>query len=72
MLSGSWYIYTNGSAESTFATLFGKNHIGMMLPDRSLIRCFLTWISASMLTAVKAIIPDEMLDARLKKFAIKL
>ena len=36
MLSGSWYIYTNGSAESTFDMLFGKNHIGIILPDRSL------------------------------------
>ena len=48
-------MYTKGSDSSTLATAGGKNHTGMMLPERSLSRCFLTWISASILTAVKAI-----------------
>ena len=59
ILSGSWYIYTNGSAESTFDTLSGKNHIGMMLPARSLIRCFFTWISALLFIVANAIIPNR-------------
>ena len=59
ILSGSWYIYTNGSAESTFDTPSGKNHIGMIDPDRSLIRCFFTWISALLFIVVNAIIPNR-------------
>ena len=48
-------------------TAGGKNQIGIILPESSRSRCFLTWISASILTAVNAIIPNSAAISQLIK-----
>ena len=37
----------------------------MMLPDRSLIRCFLTWSNAEIFIVLKAIIPNNAASSQL-------